>query len=115
MPLTAKWQSTMNTGNIACKRVDISAPLGSLCRMVHGVGDRAYLLPFFIGESGGMQTAMPLLFVLHDASIVVRGIGRIKFIAQDGGNSIAGKKPFTKPLAPCPIACLIDFIGYFVS
>src|SRR6266581_2820922 len=115
MPLTAKRQSTMNTGDISCKLIDSSAALGSLGRMVHRVGNRANLLPFVIGESSGMQTAMPLLFVLHDASIIVRGIGRIKFIAQNGSDSIAGKKPFTKPLAPCPIACLIDFIGYFIS
>src|SRR5579859_2307644 len=115
VPLTAKRQPTMNTGDISCKLVGVPAPFRPLRRMVHGVGDSSYLLPFLIGECCRMEATMSLLFVLHRSSIIVRSVGRIKFIAEYSGDGITGKQSFTKALAASAVACCIHPVCNFIS
>src|SRR5712692_1525779 len=105
----------MNTGDISCNLVAISAPFRPLCGMVHRLGDSSYLLPFVIGEGCRMEATMPLLFVLHRPSIIVRSVGRIKFVAEDGGDGITGKQSFTKAFAASAVACCIHLVGDFIS
>src|SRR5436309_7550988 len=105
----------MHTGDIACKLIDMLDWLGARTDMRHRLGHGTDFLPLVIGKGRRMQATKALFFVLDGASIIARGIGGIKLIAQHGGDGILGKEPSSETLTARAIACFIEGISNVIG
>src|SRR5262249_32200475 len=105
----------MNTGNIACKLIDMLHLLRPSTGMIHGLGHRTDFLPLVISKGCWMQSPKALILVLDNSPIITWSIGGIKLIPKHGRHGILGKESGPKSLTAGAIACLIQRISDFVS